>query len=66
MPDRYGDDSGSAARCCRNGWLTPEDADVQRPCPVHRPPRTDTGVDTPTNLSDRARAAIEKAEDNDQ
>ncbi|PSR63972.1 MULTISPECIES: hypothetical protein [Nocardia] len=61
MPDRYGDEP--AERCCRNGWLTPEDADVQQPCPIHRPPRTHTGTDyEPTRLSDRARAAIEKAD----
>ncbi|WP_280454131.1 hypothetical protein [Nocardia brasiliensis] len=50
-------------RCRRGGWLTPEDADVQRPCPIHRPRREPTGTDyNPANISERARAAIEKAE----
>ncbi|MCC3311498.1 hypothetical protein [Nocardia africana] len=64
MPDRYGDET--AEPCCRNGWLSLENADVQKPCPIHRPPRTDSSTDyDPTRLSDRARAAIEKADNDD-
>jgi hypothetical protein len=50
--------------CRKGGWLTPEDADLQIPCPLHRPRRTPTEVDDydPSRLSERARAAIEKAD----
>ncbi|MEV0031406.1 hypothetical protein [Nocardia sp. NPDC050793] len=48
---------------CRDGWLSPPDADVMRACPQHRPPRQGNGIDyDPARLSDRARAAIARAD----
>ena len=62
MPDRYSD-ADPIPHTCRDGWLTPEDADVQIPCPEHRKPAQGAGVNYgPTNLSERARAAIERDE----
>lgn len=74
MPDRYSDPEPATPvaqadcpyRCRPGGWLTPADADVMRPCPIHRPRRQPTGTTyDPTHISDRARAAIERADRED-
>ncbi|MFI6368677.1 hypothetical protein ACIBG0_38845 [Nocardia sp. NPDC050630] len=50
---------------CRNGWLTPADADVMRACPIHRPPPERSGI-IPTHYSDKAARAIDRAEREDR
>ncbi|MGY1945314.1 hypothetical protein [Nocardia asiatica] len=68
--DRTGEprSDGCPYRCRPGGWLTPEAADVQRPCPLHRPRRapTETNDYDPSRLSERARAAIDKADREDR
>ncbi|MBF5002365.1 hypothetical protein IRT45_35195 [Nocardia sp. BSTN01] len=61
MPDRYGDEPLDDHKCW-GGWATPPDSDTPRRCPVCRPDPIPSATDEPTNLSDRARAAIEKAD----
>ncbi len=66
--DRYGEPKTEDCpyHCRKGGWLTPEDADLQRPCPIHRPRREPTGTDyNPANISERAAAVIERAGQND-
>lgn len=60
-PDRYSDDEPPTAHHCRDGWLTPPDDDHPRRCPVCRPTPAPADYGT-TNISARARAAIEKAD----
>jgi len=54
-------------RCRRGGWLTPEEDDVQRPCPIHRPRRepANSSAYDPARYSAAARAAIERADRED-
>ncbi|MGY2036595.1 hypothetical protein ACW9HF_15035 [Nocardia gipuzkoensis] len=49
---------------CYRGWATPPDSDAPRRCPICRPqpPPAEVYDYDPSNLSERARAAIEKAE----
>ncbi|MGW6121471.1 hypothetical protein ACWFRF_20685 [Nocardia sp. NPDC055165] len=50
---------------CRNGWLSPPDADVMRACPIHRPrPRdvTDYAERIPSLRAQQAIAAQERKE----
>lgn len=62
MPDRYSDPD-PIPHTCWNEWATPPDSDAPRRCPICRPGTPAPAVDYgPTNLSERARAAIEKAE----
>lgn len=60
-PNRYGEtDPGHS---CRNGWLSPHDADVAIPCPTCRPPRrTDVNDFAERTPSARAHAAITEFE----
>ncbi|RBO87061.1 hypothetical protein [Nocardia puris] len=64
--DRTGDDIPD--RCpydCRRGWLTPDDADVMRACPIHRP--RPAQADTSTgHISARAAEAIARADREDR
>ncbi len=69
--DRYGQDADEypdalrwCPHRCHDGWLSPADADVMVPCPLHRPPAREAGVrdyaDEPP--TPRAQLAITRAD----
>jgi hypothetical protein len=64
--DRTGEPIEDRPACpynCRNGWLTPHDSDAPRLCPNCREqPKHDVNDHAERPPSDRARAAIEKAD----
>lgn len=62
MPDRYSDPD-PIPHTCWGGWATPPDSDAPRRCPICRPAKPPAVVEyEPANVSERARAAIERDE----